>query len=181
MPTPKKTYSGPQLATAKELLIAGAGREKLKSAGISEDDARMLKRISGQSIAEFNAELQETMKLALSKLARRIADNVDELPLTALGINFGILHDKLGASGAPVIQNQTNIQINGNVGREDVIGMLTGAKGATKQPMAYPEHEPVEVLCAEGSLPRPPRVGEISPPGPASSRPATPETPATDV
>lgn len=160
----KKTYEKSDIVKAADKILNGAGQRKTsKETGLTDEDAAYLQRISGMQMAEYQAELQKIMKSAMVKMAKRLENNVDNLPLTALGINFGILHDKMGASGAPTIQNQTNIQINGNVGREDVIGLLTGAKGATKQQSSYPEPQPVEVVAAEGPLPTPTGIGENSP------------------
>lgn len=130
----KRTYT-PQTLINKVAMatLQGQGmglRSSPYLAQVSQDDRRMLQKIVGLSVEEFNQRLNKKLELLTDRIVDRMLETVEETPLNSLGFNLSVAIDKrqrLMSANAAGSAN-VNIQVNnyGNMSKEDILARLMG-------------------------------------------------------
>lgn len=80
--------------------------------GMSDNDARVVKRIAAKTVAEFCDEMRAPMQETMRKLIEKIEREIDELSPSQAAIVLGILHDKHGAE-VKTVNQALHIHIKG--------------------------------------------------------------------
>lgn len=149
----KRVYPAGELveATAKAMLEGKRGlglRTSPHLGPVTEDDRRLLERIVGLTVEEFNQKIIAKLDVLADKIIDRMTETVDKTPLQSLGFNLAVAIDKrqrLAGQAASGNAN-VNIQVNnyGNLSKEELIAKLTGkidvpVMEAGEAPVALPE------------------------------------------
>lgn len=130
----KKVYT-PQTLINKVAMatLDGKGMGLRKSpylSDVSVDDRRLLQKIVGISVEEFNQRLNKKLELLTDKIVDRMLETVEDTPLNSLGFNLSVAIDKrqrlMSASAAG--SANVNIQVNnyGSMSKEDILAKLMG-------------------------------------------------------
>lgn len=97
---------------------------------VTEDDRRLLQRIVGLTVEEFNQRIIAKLDTLADKIIDRMTETVDKTPLQSLGFNLAVAIDKrqrLAGQAASGNAN-VNIQVNnyGQLSKEEIIARLSG-------------------------------------------------------
>jgi len=130
----RTTYSPQKLVNSLAVATLegrGLGLKKHPAlANVTNEDKRLLQRIVGITVEEFNQRLIGKLDTLADKIVDRMLDTVDETPLQTLGFNLAVAIDKRQRiAGLNATQGaNVNIQVNnyGSLSKEEIVARLSG-------------------------------------------------------
>ena len=134
----KKTYDPEVIveSLANDLAQKGKvlGIKPAPSQGVTDSDRRLLQRIVGLSVEEFNARMGDKLARIADKVADKIDQKLDndEFKTSELAFVFSVMHDKrMSLDGRNAVQNasvaiQVNNYGNPSLSKEELIDILHG-------------------------------------------------------
>ena len=133
----RTTYSPQKLVNSLAVATLegrGLGLKKHPAlANVTNEDKRLLQRIVGITVEEFNQRLIGKLDTLADKIVDRMLDTVDETPLQTLGFNLAVAIDKRQRiAGLNATQGaNVNIQVNnyGSLSKEEIVARLSGKTG----------------------------------------------------
>ena len=133
----KATYSPQRLINSVAMATLdgrGLGLKKHPSLGdVTVDDRRVLQRIVGITVEEFNQRLIGKLDTLADKIVDRMLETVDDTPLQTLGFNLAVAIDKrqriagLNATQGANVNSQVNNY--GSLSKEESVARLSGKTG----------------------------------------------------
>ena len=132
----KRTYDPDKLADGlAQTMIekqSAQGIKPPKDLQVTDADRKMLQRVTGLSVEEFNAKLSDKLANIADKVAQKIEEKLDadEFKTSELGFLFSVMHDKrMSMDGRASLQNASTLVLVNNYGsmsKEDMIAALHG-------------------------------------------------------
>lgn len=134
--------------TAKTI-IAGKGIKTspfLQAANVSQSDRVLLAKIANTTVEEFNRQLSVKLAAASDKLANRVLNEAQDIPLQSVAFTMAVMEDKrarLDGHNALAAAGGINVQINhfngGGKTKEQIIAELSGEAIPTEVSQITPQ------------------------------------------
>lgn len=138
-------------------------RNDAKLRAISEDDRRMLQRVTGETVEVFNRRITEKLRVIEDMAAERAIEALerDEFKPSELGFILSVAHDKrTHIDGSSSLAASVGTQVNNFYlsSKEELIASLDGRKPPASGSKPAPQTVQPETVEANGESLRNPQV-----------------------